>query len=694
MIHILKKRRGLFIILGILAIIFLIVLFLPGPANVALGQESLRSVEVVPGEIATTVTGTGNLETEGGEAVMIPTGLTAQEVFVESGDLVSAGDVLAVFDLGSVQSRLADIYEELDELDGEIETARRDSANATITTRVAGRVESIFAEVDDSVTDTMLAHGALLTLALDGGETMEVTGTSGTISRVHVQEGDSVRAGATLFTLTELDVSSAYRAMVAERAELVETLRTLLALAETGELIAEFDGIVQGVAIGDSSANAGGAPPAGGGFPAGVPGGMFGFMNHTPSESSDAPGVVRLSNRTTAASETSSVVRLSDQVVPAETETTVITSLSGLSLAAPSPGRTPQRSVSGTGFTGTVQWQPADSTFGHSTVYRAMVVLTANSGFAFGQAVLNGLESQGFPATGASIVGVQTDSWTRMAITVAFPQTAAAPTPEPTPTPTPPPTPTPTPVPTPGQTPEPTPGQTPEPTPLPPGLEIPGGPGMPHVPGMPNMPGFSMPSFGGSMPGFAMPDMDMDAPGFPGMDAATANQFTAFSISRAYTMRLTVSVDERDILSLSTGQQAEVTLDAVLGETFEGEISRINTAGVATGGGARYTVEISLPRTDQMLPGMSASAVITTDRAYDILLIPAEALQEEGPRVFVYTGQEGNVPTDPVDVQTGLSDGVYVEIIAGLTAGDTVYYTVLNAPRWPNFGMVPAEGDV
>jgi len=676
MVHTLKKRRGLLIALGILAVVLLFALLIPGPANIAHGQEGLQSAEARLGSIATTVTGTGNLETEGGEAVTIPTGLTLQEVFVETGDIVSAGDVLAVFELGSIQSRLAEIYDDLDDLDRDIERERRDGESTTITARVAGRVDTMFAEVDVSVADTVIAHGALMTLAIDGDQTLEITGSSGTISRIHVQEGDRVRAGDTLFTLTELDVSSAYQALVAERTELTDTLRILLALAGTGELIAEFDGIVENAAIGNGSANSSASTPASN-LPAEIPSGMFGFMSHA-SDSDNALGIVRLSYENPEP--TYYPEPTPEPPPPPPPEPTVITSISGLSLAAPTVGGTPQRSVSGSGFSGSVQWQPARATFRAGTVYQAMVILTANSGFIFGQEAFNAL-SGGFPAAGATVTNIQVGSPSHIAVTLSFPATPAA-------------------LEAPSETPSP---QLPDPPPQgTPGPELPEGPiGMPPneipPPGMAMPPSMAMPGF--AMPSFAMPALpmpDMDVPALPGMDdmGGSANQLTAFSISRAYTMRLTVTVDERDILSLSTRQQVEVTLDAALGETFMGEISRINTAGVASGGGARYSVEISLPRTEQMLPGMSASAVITTDEAYNILLVPAEAVQEEGLRIFVYTAQDDNVPTNPVDVQIGLSDGVYVEITAGITAGDMVYYTVPDTQHgWPaNFGMPPGLG--
>ena len=75
-----------------------------------------------------------------------------------------------------------------------------------------------------------------------------------------------------------------------------------------------------------------------------------------------------------------------------------------------------------------------------------------------------------------------------------------------------------------------------------------------------------------------------------------------------------------------------------------------------------------------MLSGMSATAVITVKEATDAIMIPVAALNENGGRVYVYTTYEDNVAGGEVEVETGLSDGVYVEIVSGLEDGQTIYY--------------------
>ena len=53
---------------------------------------------------------------------------------------------------------------------------------------------------------------------------------------------------------------------------------------------------------------------------------------------------------------------------------------------------------------------------------------------------------------------------------------------------------------------------------------------------------------------------------------------TAFSMSSDDQMTVVISVDESDINSVKTGQTATVSLDAVDGEGFDGEITEVNSA--------------------------------------------------------------------------------------------------------------------
>ncbi len=156
----------------------------------------------------------------------------------------------------------------------------------------------------------------------------------------------------------------------------------------------------------------------------------------------------------------------------------------------------------------------------------------------------------------------------------------------------------------------------------------------------------------------------------------TVEMTSLFAITPAETMTIDISVDELDILSLAVGQEAAITLDALPGQSFAGVVKTINTSGTNDGGSTKYTVTLEVPRSEEMLAGMNASIRIQVSQTESVLTVPAAAIYEDGNRTYVYTALDKNgEPANPVDVTTGSSDGENIEILEGLSTGDTVYYS-------------------
>ena len=644
MVQTLKKKRMLFSIMAVilvLALIFGTTMLSGQPAQ----ARTLASATVERGDIVQTVTATGHLITSGGQHLNIPANLQVEDVYVQAGDIVVAGTPLARFDLAGIHSQIAHIQSELDRLDDEIADIQRQSTSRTITAGVSGTLDEVFAEVGDFVTDVMIAYGALAHVVIEGLDApIAVTGTTGEITRIHVDAGASVSPNTVLFTLTSMETLPAHSALFTERAEHAAVLADLISLSQTGILFALSDGIIEGVMIGDNPTSGGAGAPS---MPPNIPPGMFMGISYV-AETSETTAM-RLSH--TAFFPLESPEEELPPPSPPDDSVNMqeIASLSSISLSAPIVGATPETTAVGHGFTATIQWMPEHSTFEPATIYRAVVLLQPNANHIFGQGVIDELTAGTFPAEGASILGVESFG-ANLAVMIAFPATDGSGSSQ-----------------------------------LPPGL-FPGGQLPPGL--MPdfNFPSFNLPSF--SMP--SMPDMNMG-----NLAGATNSHLTttAFLIASGDFMELRVSIDERDILSLAAGQDAEILLDALPGTTFHGTINRINVAGATGGGSARYTVELVLPRAAEMLPGMSASAVIITYVVEDVLLLPVQAVQEIAGREFVFMGQtSAGVPTDEQDIVSGISDGLFVEIVSGLSLGDTVYYEQRGNFTFPHWGPGPGPG--
>lgn len=150
-------------------------------------------------------------------------------------------------------------------------------------------------------------------------------------------------------------------------------------------------------------------------------------------------------------------------------------------------------------------------------------------------------------------------------------------------------------------------------------------------------------------------------------------------------LEMTLNIDELDISSVSVGQTVQITADAVENGSYQGVITKVSVAGTTSGGITSYPVTIRIDETEGLLPGMNVDAEIVIASAEDTLAIPngavsrgslvlvtedspsaANAVEQEAPEGYVY-----------VQVETGVSDDDYIQIISGLQQGDTVGYLAL-----------------
>lgn len=160
-------------------------------------------------------------------------------------------------------------------------------------------------------------------------------------------------------------------------------------------------------------------------------------------------------------------------------------------------------------------------------------------------------------------------------------------------------------------------------------------------------------------------------------DTDTTDTARYISISPDNTMSVSVSVDESDILSVSVGQDAEVTVRSLGEDIYDGSVIEIDRAGTSSSGVTVYTATVSIPKEKGMLSGMSASTTISIDGVENALLIPVDALNRTSSSYYVYTSydDETNTLSGMKEVTIGISNANYVEITSGLSEGDVFCYT-------------------
>ncbi len=193
--------------------------------------------------------------------------------------------------------------------------------------------------------------------------------------------------------------------------------------------------------------------------------------------------------------------------------------------------------------------------------------------------------------------------------------------------------------------------------------------------------GGGMPSGGGGM---SMGSGAMGGSGETSEEEATLAVTKIASVVPMDEVLVNITVDELDIISLHMGDRALVTLDALPGRSFEGVVTGVNTGRSNSGGNSKYTAEVTMARGDDMLAGMNASCLVTIETFRDVLSIPAAALHDDADGCVVYTAVNRDKGTleAPVPVDFGISDGESVEILSGLSEGETVWYSVFDTPEY------------
>jgi macrolide-specific efflux system membrane fusion protein len=139
--------------------------------------------------------------------------------------------------------------------------------------------------------------------------------------------------------------------------------------------------------------------------------------------------------------------------------------------------------------------------------------------------------------------------------------------------------------------------------------------------------------------------------------------------------RLIISAqfDETDVGRVRIGQKAVITLDAYPETLINGVVNHIAYESELVNNVTIYDVDIlpdAIP--DFLRSGMSANVEVIENQKNNILLIPQETLINEGGKFYVEVGNGGNSRTIKKEVVTGISDGINIEIISGLSKDDLV----------------------
>jgi HlyD family secretion protein len=188
---------------------------------------------------------------------------------------------------------------------------------------------------------------------------------------------------------------------------------------------------------------------------------------------------------------------------------------------------------------------------------------------------------------------------------------------------------------------------------------------------------------------------------------------TIMTIADMSVVTAEVKVDETDIVNIQMGQPAEVTVDALPGKVFKGHVTLVGdqallrSTGVATSQSTTGTEEakdfkvvVTLDSpTNELRPGLSTTAKITTAHKLNVLSLPIQALTMHDPNddkpksqgevqaastsstpksapvqgVYVLDkDKNGKLRVKFVTVTTGITGATDIEVLSGLNEGEEI----------------------
>lgn len=698
-----EKKSAKKYIFGVLAVLLaaalvIIPFALESAKDVSRDKASILSAEAALADISKTVSGAGTLTDEDAVEIKLPYGVEVTKYLVNNGDFVTEGQPLAEVDRIDVMNSIYEYQEDIEYVETQMALYTDTGEMNFLTTASAGRVMELYADVGDIISDVMLEHGALAVLSLDGllavdietdaipvgssvgvaapdgtilsghaeskkngvtvitinqdgrtvGESvsvfnensetigsgelyvhspLKISGYNGTIEAVHVKINQDMQAGGTVFTYSGNSSSAEYDVYAAKHTELAGYMEELFKMYTDGTVNASAAGVVSGI---DEDAAAELLAASGDGSAA-----LDLLTNVTTLENGGTDHVV---SDTAAegypyvyyeAGKVNYMVTNYDAAVnpgiyySAGVITAVNLDNNGEIVSVA------YRETRGDRYE--VSRQALDAVINGADCDEGKILPVPSYGLNAGNA-----------KEGALLLftySVQSQSTYDEALSVSVVDEN--------------------------------------------GTIISGGSsagsgsaGGETVTGDASMSGGQM-TGGGSASGMTGSTAQQAA-----YEYYPTKQTKIMSVTPQDTMTVDITVDELDILSIKKGQDVQITLDALAGQSFDGIITDIGVSGSNSGGNTKYTAEVTIDRAPNMIAGMNATALITLETDEDLLTVPSEALVSEGTRTYVYTSYDSKTGAlgNPVDVTTGASDGILTEITSGLKAGNTVWYSYYDKP--------------
>jgi RND family efflux transporter MFP subunit len=133
-------------------------------------------------------------------------------------------------------------------------------------------------------------------------------------------------------------------------------------------------------------------------------------------------------------------------------------------------------------------------------------------------------------------------------------------------------------------------------------------------------------------------------------------------------LKLTVSVPERDILKFKLNQDVSIKADIYGDRSFNGKVTNVS---VQADKSHNFKVQITVKNAQQdLMAGMYGSVSLVNSKSITALAIPRKALVGSSKNPQVYVIRNGKAVL--TSFNAGTSDGEYIEVISGLSKTDKI----------------------
>ena len=182
--------------------------------------------------------------------------------------------------------------------------------------------------------------------------------------------------------------------------------------------------------------------------------------------------------------------------------------------------------------------------------------------------------------------------------------------------------------------------------------------------------------------------MVLDVPIKKGNSVIEANNFndgtTIASVADMQDLTFVGKIDESEVEKLHKGMDIQLTIGAIEDEFYPASLEHISPKGVEESGAIQFEIKaaVLLEEGQFLRAGYSANAEVVLDKRTSVLTVSEMLVQYQGSNPYVEVEIAPNT-YEKRDVELGLSDGLSVEIISGITAEERI--KVWNKPSYEEF---------